>query len=225
MTRWRLCSILLTVVALAGALGTFYGLHDSIPAQVPTHWDINGHPDAWTTRDNLLPHFLAFPGVMAIMTLLMWILPWLSPRRFDVDRFRSTFEYIFTLIIGLMGYLGAVLMWGSLHPNLVLIRFVIVGIFVMFALMSNVIGQARRNFWMGVRTPWTLASEVVWNRTHRLAAWIWTPCSLLGAIAVLAGVPLLWCFVFLMIYLLVPVPYSLYLYKRLEKEGKLDVSE
>ena len=46
-----------------------------------------------------------------------------------------------------------------------------------------------RNFYVGVRTPWTLASPLVWERTHRLAAWLFAGCGLLGFVLVVAGVP------------------------------------
>ena len=59
---------------------------------------------------------------------------------------------------------------------------------------NAVLGQVRRNFYVGVRTPWTIADEGVWNRTHRLAAWLYTASGCAGCVAVLAGAPLAWVF-------------------------------
>jgi uncharacterized membrane protein len=83
---------------------------------------------------------------------------------------------------------------------------------------------------MGVRTPWTLASEAVWNQTHRVAGWLWVAGGLLGCACVLAlplvapvsePAVLIGAFVWIMIIALYPVIYSLVLYKRLERQGKL----
>ena len=86
--------------------------------------------------------------------------------------------------------------------------------------MGNVLGKVRRNFWMGVRTPWTLASEKVWVATHRLAARLLTAGGLAGAVAAWLGAPLVLCFWLLMVALLWPAVHSLLLYKRLEREGE-----
>jgi uncharacterized membrane protein len=74
---------------------------------------------------------------------------------------------------------------------------------------------------MGVRTPWTLASEAVWTQTHRLAAWVFVAVGVIGFVAALANVSLILCFGLLIFGAVIPVIYSLALYKRLEKEGKL----
>jgi uncharacterized membrane protein len=80
----------------------------------------------------------------------------------------------------------------------------------------------QRNFWIGVRTPWTLASETVWIQTHRLTAWLWTGGGVLLSLIAFVGVTI-WVWVAGMVAIcLVPVVYSLVLYKRLEKQGKLD---
>ena len=97
----------------------------------------------------------------------------------------------------------------------------IAGFFVLFGLIGNQMGKVQRNFWMGVRTPWTLASEAVWVRTHRHAAWLWVATGLVGAVMVLVGVPFLIAFALLMVSALWPVLYSLIIYKRLQREGRV----
>ena len=58
---------------------------------------------------------------------------------------------------------------------------------LLLALLGNVLGKVRRNFWVGVRTPWTLADVRVWERTHRLAAWLFTVAGLVGASRLAGG--------------------------------------
>jgi uncharacterized membrane protein len=97
----------------------------------------------------------------------------------------------------------------------------IAGIFLMFALMGNVLGKVRKNFYIGVRVPWTLASDRVWNDTHRFAAWIMVSAGILGFIMTLVGVPLVVPIVLLIGSAFVPVVYSFVHYKSLERRGAL----
>jgi uncharacterized membrane protein len=87
--------------------------------------------------------------------------------------------------------------------------------------MGSVMGRVRRNFYMGVRVPWTLASERVWNDTHRLAAWVWVACGLVGFGIIIAGLPFAVALALLIVALLVPVVYSFVHYKVLERRGAL----
>jgi uncharacterized membrane protein len=221
MTRWLYVSIALTLVALAGSLGVYFFAYDKLPDQVPTHWNIHGEPDAWTPKEDVFWTFLLLPLAMAGMVLLTLLLPWLSPRQFEVDRFRDVYGYIMMLIVALFGYLHLVTLLASMQERIDLNRLLVGGILLFVALLGNVLGRVQRNFWIGVRTPWTLASERVWIDTHRLAAWLFVAAGLLGFVAVLLGAPLLWCFVGVILAALVPAVYSLVLYKRLAREGRI----
>ncbi len=221
MRRWLLWCLLLTGIALAGSSWFYVAKYDDLPDRVPTHWNIHGEPDAWTPKTDVFWVFFLMPTVMAGFTLLLPVFPWLSPKNFQVDVFRDTYGYIMTLVVALMGYLHGVILWNTLHADQPMIRWLVGGIFLFFALMGNVLGRVRRNFWIGVRTPWTLASDAVWIQTHRLSAWLFVLAGLGGFVAVLLGVPLAVCFFGLIGAALIPVGYSLVLYKRLEREGKL----
>ncbi len=224
MSRWLLVSVLLTVAAFAVSIYVFTFQYDRLPDRLPIHWNIEGEADGWVNKENGLWAFLLGPGVMAAMVLLTVVLPWVSPRGFDPDRFRGTWDYFMMLVVVLFAYLSGLILYAMMQPqNLFdLGRWMVAGIFLFFVLMGNVLGQVRRNFWMGVRTPWTLASDNVWNQTHRVNAWLFVGTGLIGAIAVIAGVPMAWCFVaFILVIVTVPIGYSFVLYKRLEKLGKL----
>jgi uncharacterized membrane protein len=221
MTRWFAVAVVLTLAALGASGYVYYFMYDRLPDLVPTHWNASGAPDAWTPKDKIFPTFLLMPAVMGGILVLTLLLPWLSPRQFEVESFRAVWEYVMFLTTALMGYIHVVILLGSLGM-MDLTTWLLAGMFLFFGLIGNVLGKVRRNFWMGVRTPWTLASDLVWERTHRLAAWLFVAAGVVGFVAVLARVPFYWCFIGLMVAAFVPVFYSLYLYKRLQREGKLD---
>jgi uncharacterized membrane protein len=86
------------------------------------------------------------------------------------------------------------------------------------------LGKVRKNFYIGVRVPWTLASDRVWNDTHRLAAWVMTAGGLIGFVLTILGVSIIISIVILVASALIPVVYSFVHYKALERAGQLEPS-
>jgi uncharacterized membrane protein len=207
-----ICAAVLMVAALSYSLV----LYPTLPERIPTHWNIAGKVDGWGSKD--MGAFM-MPGVMALFLVLIYALPWLSPKNFKIENFRATFNYIMVIVAALMGFMHWIMLYAGMHAGVDVGRAMIVGMCAFFALLGNVLGKVKRNFWMGVRTPWTLASDTVWVATHRLAGRLAVAGSLLAAIIVLLGGPVALAFAVIMAWALIPVVYSLVLYKRLEREG------
>ena len=106
----------------------------------------------------------------------------------------STYLYIMVLVVGLFAYMDGVMLY-VVHQTVAkqatvdLGRAFLAGLFLFFGLLGNVIGKVRRNFYIGVRVPWTLASDRVWNDTHRLAAWVWVAAGVIGFAMIVLGAP------------------------------------
>lgn len=216
MTRYYWWTAVVLVVAVWSASAWLY---PSLPARIPTHWGIDGKVDAYGAKG-----WAAFllPALIVGMMIVFRFLPALSPKDFEVEPFRSTYLWIMVLILGLFSFIHGVALYGALHPDWGgMSRILFGGMFLFFAPLGNVLGKVRRNFYIGVRTPWTLASERVWADTHRLAAWLVVLGSLVGFGITVTGLPLVAAFVVLMASLLVPVLYSFAHYKRLERRGIL----
>jgi uncharacterized membrane protein len=224
MTRWGYAAVAVTVALFVAAVGAHVTLADKLPDKVPTHWNLHGEVNGWTDKDNTFVIFYLLPTVTAgVVALGLFVLPWLSPQNFAVESFRRVYDYVFFLIAVLFAFLYALIETAQVTGTFAGERWMIAGFFVFFALIGNVLGKVKRNFWLGVRTPWTLADPQVWDRTHRVAAWWYVVVGVVGVIAASVGVHPIACFVFLIGGALVPVFYSLVLYKRLQREGKLDV--
>jgi uncharacterized membrane protein len=150
----------------------------------------------------------------------------LSPKQFDVTSFRPTYLYIMVLCIGLFAYMDGVILYVTRQAvrkeaTIDLGRAFIAGMFLFFALLGNVMGKVRKNFYIGVRVPWTLASDRVWNDTHRLAAWVFVAAGVIGFGMIILGVPIIYPIVVLVLSAVVPVIYSFVHYKSLERRGAL----
>jgi uncharacterized membrane protein len=208
---------------VAAALAAPAWLYSSLPDQIPTHWNIEGKVDGYGGRWTIF----AFPVMMAGMLVLFYFLPALSPQHFEVDTFRPTYLYIMDIVLGLFAYMQGVLLY-AVYQSVNGGRAVdlgsgfMAGLFLFFALMGNQLGKVRKNFYIGVRVPWTLASDRVWNDTHRVAAWVMTAGGVIGFVLMVLGVSIIVSIVILGASALIPVVYSFVHYKALERAGQLE---
>jgi uncharacterized membrane protein len=197
-------------------------LAPTLPDQIPTHWNINnevdGHGGKWT--------LFILPVMTVGLLVLFYFLPALSPKSFEVDTFKTTYLYIMLLVVGLFAYMQGVLLYTVRQsvmngPPVKLGQVFIAGMFLFFGLMGNVIGKVRKNFYIGIRVPWTLASDRVWNDTHRMAGWLWVGAGILGFGLIVLRAPIYFAIVLLVAAGLIPVVYSFLHYKALERRGAL----
>jgi uncharacterized membrane protein len=226
MTRWGYLA--LALVGLTFGAAYWADTHAAqIPGdKIPIHWGIDGQPNGWVAKGDTFVAFYLMPLIVTGTVVLgLFALPWLSPRNFAVDTFRRTYDYVFFLIAALFAFLNAMVLLSQFQGATNMDRWLLAGICLFLAAIGNVMGKVKRNFWMGVRTPWTLADPVVWDRTHRMAAWMMVTAGVTGAVAAAVGIHFAACFAILMLGALSPLVYSLVLYKRLEREGKLEAQQ
>jgi len=119
-----------------------------------------------------------------------------------------------------MAHISVVALWAGGGHRIDEGQAVLGGICMLFAVMGNVMGKVRRNFFIGIKTPWTLASERVWNATHRFAAKTFVAGGLLGLAFTTIGLRR-WPIFALLAGALAPTIYSLVQYKQMQQRGEL----
>ena len=187
--------------------------YPSLPDPMPTHWNAAGQVNGW------MPKFWGayfLPLLMAGMWLLFLVLPKISPRGFEMEPFLRAWGVLKVTILALMTYIGMLVLRAAQHGGEMSQTPIFVAIGILFAVIGNLLGKVTRNFFVGIRTPWTLASEEVWYRTHRLAGKLFVAAGLFMVVASLAGLRLWPLFVSLGVAALVPVVYSYVIYRRIE---------
>lgn len=212
--KYYLVALLVTaLVAMADVWA-----YPRLPERVAIHWNLHGVANGWGPKWVL---FLVGPALMVFLMLLMRALPWLSPKNFEVDTFRVTYLQIMVILVCVAGYLQLVLLWVALGHGMNVGRAVVGGICLLYMLFGNLMAKVRRNFYVGIRTPWTLANERVWNATHRFGAKTMVAGGLAGLLLTAAGFygwPVL---AMLLAGAMAPVVYSLVVYKQLEARGEM----
>lgn len=209
-------TLLLSASFLLILLAAFLWLHPHMPARVPTHWNAQGQVNGYMSPIGAVATPMIIIAAVALLTLL---LPAISPRHYGIKPFIATYHALmlavqaFVLISGL-----GVLLNAAGHPvRMPLVSMLVVGVLLM--VMGNYMGKLRKNFFIGIRSPWTLASDAVWERTHRLAAWIFVLAGIVVMAAALAGVPLRWLVIAIIGATLVPWIYSFWIYRHMEGHG------
>lgn len=188
-----------------------------LPAMVPSHWNIQGQIDGYTTR---LGHTLGIPGLVLGMYLLFLAIPLLEPRQKNFFRSIGFYQMIRNFMMGFMLFLYVVTTWVGVTGQLLAIDKIIpLVVGILFIFIGNYMSQIKSNFFMGIRTPWTLSSDTVWQKTHRLGGYTFVLGGILFVLAVLFAEP--WNFYLpmagILLAALVPVIYSYILFSQEHK--------
>lgn len=161
--RAFVASLVLTLIAAAVAAWVWLRLPSG--ARVPMHWNAAGHVDGYGSPASLL----LLPGMMLFLTLLFAVLPSIEPRRAHLLRSSRAYCAVWLGVVILMGVLHGAIVLNVLGVAVPVGRVAMAGTGILFTVLGNYLGKVRSNFFFGVRTPWTLSSELAWNKTHRLA--------------------------------------------------------
>lgn len=168
---------LLTLVAvLAPSLYLAY-VWPQLPAQIPTHFGSDGQPNGYTDRANMWLLTLGFPLGMA---LFFSLLPRLDPKR-RLDSASVNFQKLRLAVVALLGGLAGYSLYAAVHPASTSGQGLMVLLGLFFAFLGNYLTTVQPNYFVGIRTPWTLESPVVWARTHRVGGIVFCISGLLIA--------------------------------------------
>jgi uncharacterized membrane protein len=198
------------------SFATAAALYRRLPQVMPAHWNASGRADGFVSKP-LGPFIL--PLVTAGAYLLFLIIPRISPRDYSIERFRRVFDVMQAATTGLLFLVTALVLLAGAGAPVPIARVVPAALGLFFAVLGNFTGKVTRNFFVGFRTPWTLANDEVWLRTHRLGGRLFVLSGLALLAAGLAGAALLPAIGAVVAAGLVPLVYSYLLHRRLDREA------
>jgi uncharacterized membrane protein len=208
-----LASVLVIASILAAALVAGSMLPEAM--QLPVHWGLSGEADGFADKWTAL---LAPAGMTAAVSLLFYFLPAIEPRREGLNRSQGLYLWGWIAILMMGGVIELVVLSHAFGWNLPVVHLIVGAVGLMLALIGNQLGKSRSMYLMGVRTPWTLASEEVWIRTHRLCGKLMVGGGAIMAIAALLALPpeVLMAVTFAVVAISagVPILYSFILWRR-----------
>jgi uncharacterized membrane protein len=197
--------IVLTLIAAATLAGLV--LWNRLPDQMASHWNVNDQVDGY------MPKFwgvFMMPLVTLGLFLLFLVIPSIDPLKANIAKFRDAFNLFIVLIVAFMLYIhGLTLAWSLGYTGFKMSTSMLPAMGLLFIFIGFLLRKAKRNFFIGIRTPWTLSSDTVWDKTHQLGAVLFMASGVLAFIGGVFGgmaafwllfVPLIGSTIFLLVY-------------------------
>ncbi|MFE7081109.1 SdpI family protein [Priestia megaterium] len=150
---------LLTLVAWLIAL-------PHLPATMPIHWGGNGEADGFATKINAM---ILTVGIMALIYFIIAFVPRIDPRKENYKYFSKTYNILLNAVLLLFFFVNMSTILQGLGYNVPMSYIAPIMAGLVFIIIGNYLQRVRSNYFMGIRTPWTLSNETVWKKTHRLS--------------------------------------------------------
>jgi len=201
---------MLSMIALAFLVALL--LYPQMPDPMPSHWNAAGEVDGYMAKSWGL--FL-MPLLAVGVFLLFLAIPKIDPLKANIAEFSRAYNLMMVLLIAYLLYVYALTLLWALGFQFNMTFMLLPAMGVLFIAIGYLVGKAKRNFFVGIRTPWTLSSDTVWARTHRLGKWIFIGAGVVSILCAFLGEIGFWVFAIAMLLAaFVPIIYSYILWKQ-----------
>src|SRR5215207_2919257 len=203
------------VVLLMITAATIVGIAfwNQLPDPMASHWNVNDQVDGYIGK--FWGVFL-MPLITLGMLLLFLVIPNIDPLKANIAQFRDVFNMFIALIVAFMIYIYILsLRWNLGYTDFEMSKAMLPAMGILFFFVGYLLRKAKRNFFIGIRTPWTLSSDRVWDETHRLGSVLFMISGVLALVGSLFGGTTAFWFLFVPIMgsTLITLVYSYVLYQ------------
>ena len=199
--------IITSILTLLPILAGLY-LWNTLPEQVPSHWDVNGEIDGWSSKP-----FFVF-GLPSIMLAAQWLCVLVTAADPKKANHSGKVLHLVLWIIPLLSIILSAMTYMVVLGHTVRVEVImplIIGL--VFTIIGNYLPKCKQSYTVGIKIPWTLHSEENWNRTHRFAGRLWLVCGF--GIMLTAFVGGFWVFLpIVLVMVLAPMVYSYLLHRK-----------
>jgi len=181
MRKW------IPVLIIAAAVIASAAVYSQLPERMPAHWNSAGEVDEWSgkTRGAWLG-----PFVLIGLWVMLRFLPRIDPKRANYAKFGGTYEAVIVTIMLFALAVHAVGLRAGLGMRDPVNHLAPLGIAALMIVIGNLLPRARPNWFLGIRTPWTLSSDRVWEKTHRLGGRLLVLGGIVVALTALFATPM-----------------------------------
>lgn len=171
------------IALLILSMPLFYAMYiyDALPETIPTHFNIEGKPDGFGSKDSiyLAPIILGIVGFFVFALILNVQL--IDPKRYQESNI-AIFKRLAFMLVFFMSSLSFIIVYSSLHPGNFFIKYLFSLMGLLFVFMGYIMPSVKPNYFVGMRLPWTLESAENWTATHKVAGKWWMVGGVLQAL-------------------------------------------
>jgi uncharacterized membrane protein len=168
--------IILSALFIASAF-----LYPRLPDKIPMHWNIRGQVDSYAAKSMVT--VLLFPFITLCLYAITLFLPFIDPRKNRYIQFEKAYYISRFALIAFFAVVWTALMSASIGLNVSIGKIIPGCVAVLLMVLGNYMGKVRRNWFFGIRLPWTLSSEENWNKTHRLGGKLFVISGVVGLLS------------------------------------------
>ena len=211
MKKTILSSIIILLVMFS--IGIYF--YPIMPEQIASHWNAQGEVDGYMSK---FWGLFFMPLLIAFINILMFLVPKIDPKRINIEKFKDSYGNFIIIFNLFMLYIFSLTIAWNLDYKFDMTVAIVPAFAVLFFFVGQLVGKAKRNYMIGIKLPWTLDNDVVWDRTHRKGEKVFK----IVAITTLLGVffkeyAFLFMFIPLTIGIVYLVVYSYAEHKKLDK--------
>lgn len=204
---------ILSALFIAAAAALAAALYTDLPAQIPTHWNAAGEIDDYSPKGWGIVMLL---GMGVLVWIIMKLIPVISPKGYRTETFAEIVNLFQVVLVAFMSGICVLVLLESYGINVRINESIFIGVGLLLFILGNYMTKMRKNFFLGIRTPWTLASDEVWSRTHRVGGPIFMAGGLLLAVSAFLPIRAEAMAAVVVVIALVPVVYSYFVYRSVE---------
>ncbi len=166
--------IICLIILASFILGVY--LLPKMPEQMASHWNVHGQVDGYMSK---FWGLFLMPLVTLALFILFLVLPLIDPLKENVKKFRLYFDLFILLLILYLAYIYALSLAWNLGYYFNMNIMMIPALAILFVYIGILLQHAKRNWFIGIRTPWTLSNDKVWDKTHALGSRLFIACGIL----------------------------------------------
>lgn len=170
-------TIALAIILLSYLVGIYF--YSSMPSEMASHWNLQGQVDGYISK---FWGLFLMPIVSTGLFLLFLAIPQIDPLKENIKKFRGYFDAFIILLLGFLFYLYLLTILWNKGARFDMIQVLSPAFAALFGYLGILLEKAKRNWFIGIRTPWTMSSDKVWDKTHKLGALLF---KVAGAICLL----------------------------------------
>jgi uncharacterized membrane protein len=209
-------TIIVSIIVILVATIASVIVYPQLPEVAASHWDANGQVNGY------MPRFWAaflMPLMSIGLLFLLLAVPSIDPLKANIAKFRNYYNvFVLVIIVFMLIIHGITLVWNLGYNQFNIGNAIVPAVGLIFIFAGIMMAKAKRNFFIGIRTPWTLSNDTVWEETHKLGSKLFIGAGIVSFLSAFFGEAGFWImFIVMMIAAIIPIIYSYILWRNITK--------